>query len=72
MIRQSKDKIYNKVLDPNGVELYKNKANELEGEIRNVFKMESFEKELVRAEQAAVRAENLLKHQDEIYNRPKK
>jgi len=72
MIRQSKDKIYNKILDANGVELYKTKAKSLEVEVKNVFKMESYEKELVRAEQAAARAENLLKHQEEIYNRPRK
>ncbi len=71
-MRQSKDKVYKKDLDANLVEKFKGKAEQMEDEVKQVFKMESYEKEMLQAEQAAIRAQNMLKHHDEIYNRPKK
>jgi hypothetical protein len=72
MIKQSKDKIYKKDVENNSIEKYKGKVEQLEDEIKQVYKMEYFEKEMMQAEQAAVRAQNMLKHHDEIYNRPQK
>ena len=34
--------------------------------------METFEKELRKAEMEATKAENMMTHKDEIFNRPKK
>jgi len=72
MVRKSKDKLYKREVDANLVEKFKGTAEQLEGEVKQVFKMESYEKEMMQAEQAAIRAQNMLKHSDEIYNRPKK
>lgn len=72
MVRKSKDKVYTREIESNLIEKYKGKAEQMEGEIKQVFKLESYEKEMVQAEQAAIRAQNMLKHSDEIYNRPKK
>ena len=40
--------------------------------IQNVLKLEKEEKEAIWAERDLQKAENLIKHKEEIYNRPKR
>ena len=72
MIRQSKDQLFKKEMVADDIEENKVRIEQLEDSVKKVIKMELFEKDLMQAEQAASRAENLLKYQDEIINRPRK
>ncbi len=71
-MKQSKDKLHKRDIAPEKGEEYKARIEELDSDIKRVFKMESCEKELRRAEMAAAKAENMLKFEEEIYNKPKK
>jgi len=72
MMKQSKDKITCRPSDKELVEQYRGKVEQLQDDIIQVYKMESCEKEMLQAEQQAARAQNMLRHQDEILNRPRK
>jgi len=71
-MKQSKDKITCRPSDKELVEQYRGKVEQLQDDIIQVYKMESCEKEMLQAEQQAARAQNMLRHQDEILNRPRK
>ena len=48
------------------------KVEHMSVKVREAFKEEMLEKEMKRAETEANKAQNMLRHADEIYNRPKK
>lgn len=50
----------------------KEKVEKSIGKVREAIKEEMLEKELMKAEIEANKAQNMMKHVDEIYNRPKK
>lgn len=72
MMKQSKDKINPREVDREAIAQYMGKIEQLQDDVKQVFRMESCEKEMVQAEQQAARAENMLKYQDEIMHRPRK
>lgn len=51
---------------------FKDKIYQLEDDIFRILREEHEERELRKAEMEAQKAENMLTHDEEIFNRPKK
>ena len=71
-MKETKDKV--QILKVNEKEIKKLfvSVKLMEDDYENILKEEIAEKELRKAEIEAKKAENLIKYQEEIFNRPKK
>ena len=67
-----KDKLFKRKYKEKVVKQFQNQIQNVETDYYDILKAENSEKLLVKAEEEVKRAENLIKYQDEIYNRPRR
>lgn len=72
IMKGHKDKLYKRRYKEKEIKAYQAKVQNVETDYYDILKAENAEKLLEKAEQEVKRAENLIKYQGEIYNRPRR
>jgi ATP-dependent RNA helicase DDX27 len=72
MMKETKDKVQILKLNEKDIKKLVGTINHMEDDYEKILREEIAEKELRKAEIEAKKAENLIKYQEDIFNRPKK
>ena len=72
MMKETKDKVQVMKTNEKDIKKLVGTVNHMEDDFEKILKEEIAEKELRKAEIEAKKAENLIKYQEDIFNRPKK
>ena len=69
-IKNSQDRVKNRIIPASVLSKYEEKISKLSEAIKQVYKQEKEEKEMRQAEMEMNKAQNMLEHEDEIKSRP--
>eukprot|EP01098_Paradermamoeba_levis_P000648 TRINITY_DN1071_c0_g1_i5.p1 TRINITY_DN1071_c0_g1~~TRINITY_DN1071_c0_g1_i5.p1 ORF type:complete len:389 (+),score=141.51 TRINITY_DN1071_c0_g1_i5:175-1341(+) len=70
IVKKAKEKVKKRTVPPEAVKKWKEKVESLEGDVENILQSERNEKELRLAEMETSKAENMMRHEDEIFSKP--